>query len=136
MCLKYEMHNRKGLHCKNCSNEDEMTMEIWRNSDDDKMLKLWWKVEMMMKIWRNCDDRDDDDDGDDDDNDDDDDENMKCMMEKICRAGDAQCSKREESRKTDSSKTFLKSILPPILIIWVNFPRTGKMVKMWHFFYF
>ena len=20
--------------------------------------------------------------------------------------------------------------------IWVNFPRTGKMVKMWHFFYF
>ena len=47
----------------------------------------------------------------------------------------AQCSKREESRKTDSSKTFLKSILPPMLIIWVNFPRTGKMVKMWQFFY-
>ena len=65
MLMKNEMHNRKGLHCKNCSNEDEMTMEIWRNSDDDKMLKLWWKVEMMMKIWRNCDDDDDDDDDDD-----------------------------------------------------------------------
>ena len=65
MLMKNEMHNRKGLHCKNCSNEDEMTMEIWRNSDDDKMLKLWWKVEMMMKIWRNCDDDDDDDDEDD-----------------------------------------------------------------------
>ena len=65
MLMKYEMHNRKGLHCKNCSNEDEMTMDIWRNSDDDKMLKLWWKVEMMMKIWRNCDDDDDDDDEDD-----------------------------------------------------------------------
>ena len=113
MLMKYEMHNRKGLHCKNCSNEDEMTMEIWRNSDDDKMLKLWWKVEMMMKIWRNCDDHDDDDDGDDDDNDDDDDENMKCMMEKICRAGRELSATREKKAgkliqaKPSSNQYFL-----------------------------
>ena len=24
----YEMHNRKGLHCKKCSNKDEMTLKI------------------------------------------------------------------------------------------------------------
>ena len=34
--------------------------------------------------------------------------------------GSAQCSEREESRKTDSSKTFLKSILPPLFIILLS----------------
>ena len=83
MLMKYEMHNRKGLHCKNCSNEDEMTMDIWRNSDDDKMLKLWRKVETMMKIWQNCDDDDDDgdDDEEDDDDDDDDEDDIYIMMQ-------------------------------------------------------
>ena len=28
------------------------------------------------------------------------------------------------------------SLHPTFLHIWVNFPKTGKMVKMWNFFYF
>ena len=81
--------------------------KIWRNSDDDKKLKRWWKVEMMMKIWRNiaaaaaaADD-------------DDDDKNMKCLMGKICRAGRELSAAREKKAgkliqaKPSSNQYFL-----------------------------